>query len=98
MIVPHDWLPYLYPLAALSMLVACLVHVRTAVVLTVAMALVAHYLGGANPMLVVYALCWAGSQGRWCSARAERMTAFLWAALAVIVVNLLAVLCLSAAL
>lgn len=91
MIVPHDWLPYLYPLAALSMLAACLVHVRTAVVLTVSMALVAHYLGGTNPILVVYFVL-GGLTGALVLGRAERMAAFLWAALAVIVVNLLAVL------
>jgi membrane-associated HD superfamily phosphohydrolase len=44
MILPHDWLPYLYPLAALSMLIACLINVRTALILTAAFALLVYFL------------------------------------------------------
>ncbi len=91
MIVPHDWLPYLYPMAALSMLLACLVHVRTAIVATVALALVAHYLGGTNPALVVYFVL-GGLAGALVIGRAERLAAFLWGALAVAGANLLALL------
>lgn len=87
--VPHEWMPYLYPLAAMSMLVACLVHVRVAVVMTVAMALVVHYMAGYNPLLVFYLIA-GGLAGSLTLGRAERLTYFMWAALAVIVTNLLA--------
>lgn len=91
MITPHDWLPYLYPLAAMSMLAACLVHVRTAVVLTIAFALVVHYLAGTSSILVVYMLA-GGLTGALVLGRAERITVFLWAALAVAVANILSVI------
>ena len=91
MIVPHDWLPYLYPLAALSMLVACLVDVRSAVLMTVTFALAILYLSDANAALVAYGAL-GGIAGALVIGRAERLTAFLWAALAVMVVNVLAVL------
>jgi putative nucleotidyltransferase with HDIG domain len=89
MAVPHEWLPYLYPLAAMSMLVACLVHVRVAVVTTVAVALVVHYMAGYNSLLVFYLIV-GGLAGGLTLGRAERLTYFVWAALAVIVANLLA--------
>jgi putative nucleotidyltransferase with HDIG domain len=91
MIVPHNWLPYLYPLAALSMLVACLVDVRTAVLLTVAFALIILYLSDASAVLVVYGAM-GGIAGALVLGRADRLTAFLWAALAVTVCNFLSVL------
>ncbi len=91
MVVPHDWLPYLYPLAALSMLVACLVDVRTAVLMTVGFALVMLYLSDADPVLVTFGAL-GGIVGALILGRAERLTAFLWAALAVMVVNVLAML------
>jgi len=89
MIVPHDWLPLLYPLAALSMLIACLIHVRLAMVVTVGMALTIHWLAEGDAMLVTYAL--GGSlAGALVLGRAERISAFITAALAVIAANLLA--------
>ncbi len=88
MIVPHDWVPYLYPLAALSMLVTCLIDLRVAVMLTLAFALVVHYIGYYNPVLVVYAAA-GGIAGAVVVGRAERLTAFLWAGLAVVISNVL---------
>lgn len=91
MIVPHDWLPYLYPLAALSMLVACLVDMRTAVLLTMAFGLTILYLNDANAVLAVLGAM-GGIAGALVIGRAERLTAFLWAALAVTATNFLSVL------
>ncbi len=88
MIVPHDWVPYLYPLAALSMLVACLIDLRVSVMLTLAFALIVHYIGDYNPVLVVYAAA-GGVAGAVVVGRPERLTAFLWAGLAVVVSNIL---------
>lgn len=91
MIIPHDWLAYLYPLAALSMLIACLVNVRAALVVTAAFALVVLYLSESNTLLASYMLCggWAGAL---VLGRAERISSFLWAALAVFVSNVLTTL------
>lgn len=89
MIVPHAWLPYLYPMAAFSMLLAGLLHVRVAIVLTVSLALVVHYLGGNNPIYVLYMIA-GGFAGALVLARAERISVFLWAAIAVAAANIMA--------
>ena len=90
MIAPHDWLPYLYPLAAFSMLVAVMIDLRVAVVTVIAFSLVAHYLAPNNTLLVVY-LCLGSLVGAVVIGRAERLTAFLWSGVAVAVVNWLCV-------
>jgi putative nucleotidyltransferase with HDIG domain len=86
MIAPHDWLPYLYPLAALGMLVAVMIDLRVATVAIIGFALVAHYLAPNNIPLVVY-LALGSLAGAVVLGRAERLTAFLWAGVAVAVVN-----------
>jgi putative nucleotidyltransferase with HDIG domain len=90
MIAPHDWLPYLYPLAALGMLVAVMIDLRVAVVAVIGFALVAHYLAPTNSTLVVY-LMLGSLTGAVVLGRAERLTAFLWSGVAVSVVNWLCV-------
>lgn len=89
LIIPHDWLPYLYPLAALGMLVTVLVDLRVAVVMTIGFTLIVHFLGVNNPALVTY-VCAGSIIGSLALGRAERLSAFLWAGLAVAVSNLLA--------
>jgi putative nucleotidyltransferase with HDIG domain len=88
MIVPHDWLPYLYPLAAFGMLVTVLMDLRVGVVLTLVMMLFIHYLGGGNLVLVSY-LGIGTLIGAVILGRAERLTAFLWAGLAIALSNLI---------
>jgi len=90
MIVPHDWLPYLYPLAALGMLMAVMIDLRVAVVMVIGFALTAHYLAPNNTLLVVY-LCLGSMVGAVILGRAERLSAFLWAGVAVAVVDWLCV-------
>jgi putative nucleotidyltransferase with HDIG domain len=90
MIAPHDWLPYLYPLAALGMLVAVMIDLRVAVVTVVGFSLVAHFLAPNNTLLVVY-LCLGSLAGAVVLGRAERLTAFLWSGVAVATVNWLCV-------
>ncbi|MCL4861322.1 MAG: HDIG domain-containing protein [Caldilineaceae bacterium] len=89
LIIPHDWLPYLYPLAALGMLVTVLVDLRVAVVMTIGFTLIVHFLGVNNPALVTY-VCAGSIIGSLALGRAERLSAFLWAGLAVAISNLLA--------
>ncbi len=87
MLVPHDWLPYLYPLAALGMLTAVLLDFRVSVVITVGFALVSYYLNQNNVSLVPY-LALGSLLGALILGRAERLMAFLWAGLAVAAGNL----------
>ena len=87
MIIPHDWIPYLYPLAAMSMLITVLIDLRVAVVLTVAFALVVHFLSS-DTMMVTYTAIGA-LLGALILGKAERLSAFLWAGLGVALSNLL---------
>ncbi len=86
MIAPHDWLSYLYPLAALGMLISVLVHLRVAVVVTVFFTMVVHYLGANNLPLTVY-IGVGTLLGAVVLGRAERLTAFLWAGVVVALSN-----------
>lgn len=91
MIVPHEWLPYLFPLAALSMLAALLLNIHTAVALVLSFALFVAYLSNGNVFLIFYTVV-----GALLSAlvvgKAERLTAFLWAGLVVILANIIVVI------
>ncbi len=87
MIVPHDWLPYLYPLAAFGMLVTVFLDLRMGVVLTVMLLFFIHYLDGNNLVLLTY-LGIGTLIGAVILGRVERLTAFLWAGMAITVSNL----------
>lgn len=87
MIVPHDWLPYLFPLAAISMLITVLLDLRMAIVLTLVFALLIGYLSNGDMGLIAYSSAGA-LLGSLVLGRAERLTAFLWAALAIMLSNL----------
>jgi putative nucleotidyltransferase with HDIG domain len=93
MIVPHDWLPYLFPLAALSMLAALLLNIQTAVAMVLSFALFVAYLSSGNVLLIFYSIV-----GALLSAlvvgKAERLTSFLWAGLVVILANTVVVIAL----
>ena len=86
MLVPHDWLPYLLPLAALGMLAAILIDIRVAVVVILGFTMLAHYLAPNNLPLIPY-LGLGSLTGAIILGRAERLSAFLWAGVAVALVN-----------
>lgn len=88
MVVNHPWLPYVFPMAAMAMLVAVLVDQRVAFVMVVAFALVVLYLSMGSALLTAYALLGALA-GMLVVGRGERLDAFLWAALAVTGINML---------
>lgn len=88
MIIPHEWVPYLYPLAAMSMLLTVLIDLRVSIVLIIAFSLTIHYLSNNNIIMVSYAALGAMS-GALILGRAERLSAFLWAGLGVALCNLL---------
>lgn len=88
MLIPHDWLPYLYPLATLAMLLTVLIDLRVALIFVFAFTFIVLYLSNLNPLLAAYA--GLGSLfGALVVARAERLTVFLWAGLVVALCNLL---------
>lgn len=88
MVVPHAWLPYLYPLAAMSMLITVLIDLRVALIVTISMALLVHYLSSNNFILVTYTGLGA-LLGAIILGRAEGISSFLWAGLGVILSNIL---------
>ena len=87
MIIPHDWIPYLFPLAALGMLIALLLDTQVAMIVVLAFTLLIAYLSQGDIFLLFYS-CAGGLLGAVVLGKAERLTAFLWAGLAVIVSNL----------
>jgi len=90
MLIPHDWLPYLFPLAALAMLLAVLLDFNTGLVVTVAMALVSYYLLRNNVALVAY-LTLGSVLGALILGRAERLSAFLWSGIGIAICNLIVI-------
>lgn len=87
MIIPHDWMPYLFPLAALGMLTALLLDTQVAMIVVLSFTLLIAYLSQGDVFLIFYA-CAGGLLGALVLGRAERLTAFLWAGSAVIASNL----------
>ncbi|MCL4831516.1 MAG: HDIG domain-containing protein [Caldilineaceae bacterium] len=90
MIIPHDWMPYLFPLAALGMLTALLLDTQVAMIVVLSFTLLIAYLSQGDVFLIFYT-CAGGLLGALVLGRAERLTAFLWAGSGVIGSNLLTV-------
>jgi putative nucleotidyltransferase with HDIG domain len=88
MVVNHPWLPYLFPLAALAILVSVLTDPRVALVLVLMFGLVLLYLSMGSALLTAYAVLGALA-GLLMVGRGERLNSFLWAALAIAGVNML---------
>ena len=82
MLPASDWTPYLFPIAALGMLLATLINLRVALVVVIAFTLLTNYMVNGNPMLVTY-VGLGGLLGALMMGRHERLTAFLWAGAAV---------------
>ncbi len=87
MVIPHNWMPYLFPLAALGMLVALLLETQVALIVVLSFTLLITYLSQGNVFLIYYS-CAGGLLGALVLGKAERLTAFLWAGLVVIISNL----------
>ncbi len=87
MIAPHNWLPYLFPLAAFAMLVVLLLDLKVGMVVLLAFSLLIAQLSRGNVQLIFYS-----TVGAFLSmlilGKAERLTAFLWAGLVLILSNL----------
>ncbi|RLT34119.1 MAG: HDIG domain-containing protein [Chloroflexi bacterium] len=87
MIIPHQWMPYLFPLAAVGMLIALLLDTQVALIVVLAFTLLIAYLSHGDVFLIFYS-CAGGLLGALVLGKAERLSAFLWAGLAVTVSNL----------
>ena len=88
-IVNHPTLPYFYPLAALSILIAVLCDLRVSLVFTVAFSLIVLFLSMGNAGMVTY-LTAGALVGTYVVGRGERLNTFLWAGVAIAVSNLVA--------
>ena len=89
MVVNHPWLPYLFPLAAMAILISVLTDQRVAFVLILAFGIVLLYLSMGSALLTTYAML-GSLAGVLVVGRGERLNSFLWAALAIAAVNMLA--------
>lgn len=91
MITSDATLPYLYPLAALGMLISILVDEWISILFVIALALVAHIFAGNDPQLIVYLLT-GTLVGILALVHVERLNSFLWAALLVAITNFVAIM------
>jgi putative nucleotidyltransferase with HDIG domain len=88
-VLPSGTIPsYVFPYAALAMLVGVLLNLRVALVVAALFALVAGWLTGSGLELVVYAFC-GSAVGALKLRRGDRLTGFAWAAAYVVGINLL---------
>ena len=87
MIVSHPLLPFMFPLAALGILISVLCDLRVAIVFVVAFALVLIYLSMGSAPIIAYSLLGALT-GILVVGRGERLNSFLWAGFAISAVNL----------
>ena len=91
MIPARTLLPYLYPYAALAIILGITLNLRVALVSTGLFVLVVGWLTGGNLELMAYALC-GSLVGVLKVRRGERLGSFAWAALFILTTNLLVVL------
>ena len=91
MIPARTLLPYLFPYAALTIILAISLSLRVALVTTGLFVLVVGWLTGGNLELMAYALC-GSLVGVLKVRRGERLGNFAWAALFVLITNLMVVL------
>jgi cyclic-di-AMP phosphodiesterase PgpH len=88
MVVNHPWLPYLFPLAAMAILVSVLTDQRVAYVLVTAFGVVLLYLSMGSALLTTYAVL-GSLAGMLVVGRGERLNSFLWAAMAIAATGIL---------
>ncbi len=87
MIIPHNWFPLLFPLAAIAMLAATLLDLTAALVLILGFVLViAHFSNGDVNLIFYHSL--GALVGSVILGRAERATAFIWAGIGIALSNL----------
>jgi putative nucleotidyltransferase with HDIG domain len=84
----HAVLPYYFPIAALSMILASLFDLHTATLITICLSLIAGYLTGGSPEIMTYTA--AGALiGAYTLGRGERIGSFVRAGALVALTNIL---------
>ena len=91
MVPGHTLLPYLVPVAALSITLAALVNIHFAILVTTLVGLIVGYAAGGSLELTVYAIL-GGLAGILGMGRSERVNRLLWAGVYVALTNAVVVL------
>jgi hypothetical protein len=91
MIPGHTVLPYLYPMAALSIMLAVLIEVRLSILITILIGFLIGYVADGSLELTVYAVM-GGLVGIFSLGRVDRINRLLWAGVYVSLVNVAIVL------
>ncbi len=85
-------IPYLYPIAALAMMVVILIDMQLAFILTTIMAFLAGYIIDQDPTVIVIYLVLSGWAGILALGRNQRVNNVLWAGVYVGIVNVAVIL------
>jgi putative nucleotidyltransferase with HDIG domain len=91
MVPGHTILPYLFPMAALSIMLAVLIEVRLSILVTILIGLVIGYIAGGSLEFTVYAIM-GGLVGIFSLGRVERVNRLLWSGVYVSLMNVAIVL------
>ena len=85
--IPNPGLAYLYPVAALSMLIVMVIDVQLAFILTTVLAFLGGYLATSNVHTILIYLIFSGWTGALSLSKSQRINALLWACVYVGIVN-----------
>src|SRR5512137_2991517 len=85
--LPNAGIAYMYPVAALAMIIVTIIDVHVAFLLTTVIAFLAGYLAAANPEAIVLYLIFSGWTGALAVSKSQRINALLWACVYVGIVN-----------
>lgn len=85
--IPNPAIAYLFPIAALSMIVATVIDVHLAFILTTLLALLGGYLAIERAEVIVIYLILGGWTGAFALSRGQRVNQLLWASVYVGLVN-----------
>lgn len=91
MVPGHTILPYLFPMAALSIMLAVLIEVRLSILVTVFIGLIIGYIADGSLEFAVYAVM-GGLVGIFSLGRVERVNRLLWSGVYVSLTNVAIVL------
>lgn len=91
MVPGHTLLPYVFPMAALSIMLAALIEVQLSILVTILMGLVIGYVAGGSLEFTIYAVV-GGLVGIFSLGPVERVNRLLWSSVYVALTNVAIVL------
>ncbi len=91
MIPGHTLLPYLFPMAALAIMLAALIEVQLGILATLLVGLIVGYISGGSLELTIYSVM-GGLVGIFSLGRVERVNRLLWSSVYVALMNMAIVL------